>query len=64
MNILLGDKIIAQGFTPAFPPPRGILADWLRASGSRQTTAQLDAALRTGQPVELGPGAWLEWREE
>lgn len=35
MNILLGDKIIAANFTPALPPPRGILADWLRASGSR-----------------------------
>lgn len=64
MNILLGDKIIAANFTPTSPPARGILADWKRQSGSSLTTAQLDAALRTGKPVELGPGAWLEWREE
>lgn len=62
-TITLNDKVIAQGFTPASPPARGILADWTRQSGSSLTTAQLDAALRTGQPVELVAGEWLEWRE-
>lgn len=64
MNILLSNKVIAANYTPASPPPRGILADWTRQSGSSLTTAQLDAALRTGMPVELGPGQWLEWSSE
>lgn len=64
LTLCINSTPCAQGFTPASLAARGILADWLRASNSRQTTAQLDAALRTGQPVELAAGAWLEWRSE
>lgn len=64
LTLFLNHNPVAIGYSPALPPPRGILADWKRQSGSSLTTVQLDAALRTGKPVELGPGAWLEWGTE